>query len=109
MPLGGSGSGAYWVNIGATPGGGSYNLIYLGLVATAAVISLQTWGQRHGAANEAAVIYAFEPAAAAFFRLFLAGETITARGWVGAGLLISGMIVSHWNTERRPEGALVPE
>ena len=51
-----------------------WNLAYLGVVATAAIISLQTWGQRHSSANEAAVIYAFEPAAAAFFALFLAGR-----------------------------------
>lgn len=79
------------------------------MVATAAIISLQTWGQRRSSANEAAVIYAFEPAAAAFFAYFWLGETMTGRGWAGAALLISGMIVSQWNTEPRPSGALVPE
>lgn len=109
VPLGGSAAGAYWARIGAALEGGSYSILYLGLVATAAIISLQTWGQRHSTANEAAVMYAFEPAAAAFFAFFWLGETMTARGWVGAALLISGMIVSQWNTERRPAGALVPE
>ena len=85
------------------------NLLFLGVVATAAIISLQTWGQARASANEAAVIYAFEPAAAAFFAYFWLGETMTARGWAGAILLISGMIVSQWNTERRPPGALAPE
>lgn len=85
------------------------NLLFLGVVATAAIISLQTWGQARASANEAAVIYAFEPAAAAFFAYFWLGETMTARGWLGAVLLISGMIVSQWNTERRPPGALAPE
>jgi hypothetical protein len=33
---------------------------------------------------------------------------MTGRGWVGAILLISGMIVSQWNTER-PAAALAPE
>jgi drug/metabolite transporter (DMT)-like permease len=86
----------------------AYNIAYLGLVATAAIISLQTWGQSHASANEAAVIYAFEPAAAAVFGFFMLGETMTGRGWIGAALLISGMIVSQWNSERHP-GALVPE
>jgi drug/metabolite transporter (DMT)-like permease len=85
------------------------NFVFLGVVATAAIISLQTWGQARASANEAAVIYAFEPAAAAFFAYFWLGETMTGRGWVGAVLLISGMIVSQWNTERRPAAALAPE
>jgi len=110
VPLGGaSEASAYWARIGGALGGGALNILYLGLVATAAIISLQTWGQRHSTANEAAVIYAFEPAAAAFFAYFWLGETMTGRGWIGAALLISGMIVSQWNSERRPEGALVPE
>ncbi|QYF95506.1 DMT family transporter [Massilia sp. PAMC28688] len=85
------------------------SIVYLGLVATAAIISLQTWGQSHSSANEAAVVYAFEPAAAAFFAFFWLGETMTARGWIGAALLISGMIVSQWNSVPRHAAALAPE
>jgi drug/metabolite transporter (DMT)-like permease len=100
---------AYFHRIADALAVGAGGVIYLGVVATAAIISLQTWGQRHSTANEAAVMYAFEPAAAAFFGYFWLGETMTGRGWVGAALLISGMIVSQWNSEPRPEGALVPE
>jgi drug/metabolite transporter (DMT)-like permease len=87
----------------------AWNFAYLGVVATAAIISLQTWGQSRTTANEAAVVYAFEPAAAAFFAYFWLGEAMTARGWLGGLLLISGMIVSQWNSERRPAAALAPE
>lgn len=100
---------AYCARIAGALGNGAGGVVYLGVVATAAIISLQTWGQRHSTANEAAVMYAFEPAAAAFFGYFWLGETMTGRGWIGAALLISGMIVSQWNSEPRPEGALVPE
>lgn len=86
-----------------------WNLAYLGVVATAAIISLQTWGQRHASANEAAVIYAFEPASAAIFGFFWLGETMGPMQLLGAVLLISGMIVSQWNTPERPASALVPE
>jgi drug/metabolite transporter (DMT)-like permease len=79
------------------------------VICTAAIISLQAWGQSRTTANEAAVIYAFEPGAAAFFAYFWLGEAMTARGWLGAALLISGMIVSQWNTESRPAAALAPE
>lgn len=99
----------YWHNIGSGLAKYAGNFIYLGVVATAAIISLQTWGQRHATANEAAVIYAFEPGAAAFFAFFWLGETMTARGWLGAALLISGMIVSQWNAGARPAAALAPE
>lgn len=109
VPLGGGApASAYWVNIFESLAVGSFNIVYLGVVATAAIISLQSWGQSHSSANEAAVIYAFEPAAAAVFGFFWLGETMTGRGWIGAALLISGMIVSQWNSER-PAGALVPE
>jgi drug/metabolite transporter (DMT)-like permease len=87
----------------------AWNFAYLGVVATAAIISLQTWGQSRTTANEAAVVYAFEPAAAAFFGYFWLGEAMTGRGWLGGLLLISGMIVSQWNSERRPAAALAPE
>ncbi|MYN00526.1 EamA family transporter [Pseudoduganella sp. DS3] len=86
-----------------------WNVLYLGLVATAAIISLQTWGQRHATANEAAVIYAFEPGAAAIFGYVWLGEVMGPMQLVGAALLISGMIVSQWNTPERPTTALVPE
>ena len=86
----------------------SVNLIYLGVIATAGIISLQTWGQRHSSANEAAVIYAFEPGCAAIFAYFWLGETMSWHGLLGAALLMSGMIVSQWSTER-PASALAPE
>lgn len=84
------------------------NLLYLGVVATAAIISLQTWGQRHSSANEAAVIYAFEPGCAALFGYLWLGETLAWNGLLGAALLISGMMVSQWSTVR-PATVLAPE
>ena len=67
----------YWSYIGKGFGQYAVNLLYLGVVATAAIISLQSWGQARASANEAAVIYSFEPAAAAFFAYFWLGETMT--------------------------------
>ncbi|WP_317204876.1 DMT family transporter [Janthinobacterium sp.] len=98
----------YWGNIGAGVRAHVLQFLYLGVICTAAIISLQTWGQSHSTANEAAVIYAFEPGAAAFFAYFWLGEVMTPLAWMGAALLISGMIVSQWNAER-PAAALVPE
>lgn len=85
------------------------NFAYLGVLCTATIISMQAWGQARTTANEAAVIYSFEPGAAACFGYVWLGEAMTGRGWLGAALLISGMIVSQWNAESRPAAALVPE
>ena len=63
------------------------NFAYLGVVCTAAIISMQTWGQSRTSANEAAVIYSFEPGAAAFFGYFWLGEAMTARGLARRGLV----------------------
>lgn len=99
----------YYRQMGGEVWAARWNLLYLGVIATAAIISLQTWGQRHTSANEAAVIYAFEPASAAIFGYFWLGETMGPMQLLGALLLISGMIVSQWNTPERPAAALVPE
>lgn len=105
----GAAAGGYWSAIGGRLVQYWPNFAYLGVVCTAAIISMQAWGQARTSANEAAVIYAFEPGAAAFFGFFWLGEAMTGRGWLGAALLISGMIVSQWNAESRPAAALAPE
>jgi drug/metabolite transporter (DMT)-like permease len=109
VPTGPEDMANYWSALGQGIGNHWVNFAYLGVVATAAIISLQTWGQSRTTANEAALVYSFEPAAAAFFAFFWLGEEMTGRGWLGAALLISGMIVSQWNSESRPAGALAPE
>jgi drug/metabolite transporter (DMT)-like permease len=80
------------------------NLLYLGVVATAVIIAVQTWGQRHTSANEAAIIYAFEPACAAVAAYFWLAETMSMRAVFGGVLLVAGMVVSQW-MPRYPEPA----
>lgn len=87
--------------IGTHSTGDVINLLYLAVIATASIIALQTWGQRHTSANEAAVIYAFEPACAAIAAYFWLGETMAMRGIIGALLLIAGMIVSQWTPKNK--------
>lgn len=84
------------------------NLAYLGVFATAAIIALQTWGQRQASANEAAIVYAFEPACAAIAAYFWLAETMSLRAVMGGLLLIAGMIVSQWTPAAR-DTRLVPE
>ena len=98
-----------WTDFAAAGRAGFFNLLYLSVVATAAIISLQSWGQRHAGANEAAVIYAFEPGCAAIAAYFWLGESMGLRGIAGALLLIAGMIVSQWTPENKPRAPLAPE
>jgi drug/metabolite transporter (DMT)-like permease len=72
-------------------------IAYLGGIATAAVIALQAWGQGRVSANEAASIYAFEPAAAAMFSCLWLGERLNGRAWTGIGLLLLGIVVCQWS------------
>ncbi|OWW19078.1 multidrug DMT transporter permease [Noviherbaspirillum denitrificans] len=90
-----------WAGVGDRIRGNFYNLVYLGVFATAAIISLQTWGQRHASANEAAIVYAFEPGCAAIAAYFWLSETMTLRSLAGGLLLIAGMIVSQWRPTAR--------
>jgi drug/metabolite transporter (DMT)-like permease len=99
----------YWAYIGHGLARYWPNFAYLGALCTATIISMQAWAQARTSANEAAVIYAFEPGAAACFGYLWLGEAMTGRGWLGAALLISGMIVSQWHAESRPAAALAPE
>jgi len=94
-----------WAQFSSDGAADFFNFLYLALVATASIIALQTWGQRNTSANEAAVIYAFEPACAAIAAFFWLGETMAWRGVFGALLLIAGMIVSQW-TPRSKESVL---
>ncbi|RZI43167.1 DMT family transporter [Herbaspirillum sp. HC18] len=90
-----------WMQVQDGVRGNLYNLLYLGIFATAAIIALQTWGQRHSSANEAAIVYAFEPACAAIAAYFWLSETMTLRSAAGGLLLITGMIVSQWRPAAR--------
>ncbi|WP_420476299.1 DMT family transporter [Noviherbaspirillum sp. ST9] len=90
-----------WTDVGDRIRGNFYNLVYLGVFATAAIISLQTWGQRHASANEAAIVYAFEPGCAAIAAYFWLSETMTLRSIAGGLLLIAGMVVSQWRPTAR--------
>ncbi|HEY5801762.1 MAG TPA: DMT family transporter [Burkholderiaceae bacterium] len=112
-------SGGSGTHAGGVPGAGNaiegvrlhfYNLLYLGVVATAAIISLQVWGQKRTSANEAAIIYSFEPACAAVAAYFWIGETMTLRSMLGAALVVVGLIVSQWQPRKALEPAgVVPQ
>lgn len=70
-------------------GGDWLVVIYLGVVAGALTMFLQTWAQARVEATRAAVIMAMEPVWAAAFAVALGGEKVTVRMVIG-GLAILG-------------------
>jgi drug/metabolite transporter (DMT)-like permease len=65
------------------------------LGATVAAFLLQSWGQRQTTATRAALIFALEPVFAGLASYFWLGERLNGRGWVGAGLVLLGVLLAE--------------
>lgn len=79
-------------------------LLYSGLLCGAFAFSLQIAGQRRAPPAHAAVLMSLEAVFAAAFGWVFLGERLVLRGWIGAGLMLAGMLVSQWPTLRGRRG-----
>lgn len=70
-------------------------VVFLGAVATAAMLFLQAQGQKRVSATRAALIYALEPAFAALFSWLLLGEQLGVRAAVGGSILVAAVLLSE--------------
>lgn len=70
-------------------------LVYLGVLATALTTWLQTLGQGHVAATEAAIIYTLEPVWATLFAFVFLGQSLGWQGLLGASLVVVATLVSQ--------------
>jgi len=70
-------------------------LLYLGIVATALIIVVQTWALARTSSVKAGVLYATEPIFAAIFAVSFFGERMTPRELTGAALILAGVFVSE--------------
>ncbi|WP_206756923.1 DMT family transporter, partial [Planktothrix sp. FACHB-1355] len=68
-------------------------LIYLGVVATALVILCQTLAQQWTSAQDTAIFLALEPVFGAIFAFLLLGETFSTRSFIGAAMVLVGIIL----------------
>ena len=73
---------------------GARAVLYLGVVATALTTWLQTWGQRHVPAPQAAILYTLEPVWAAFFAYLALGERLSPSGLLGALLVLLATLLA---------------
>jgi drug/metabolite transporter (DMT)-like permease len=65
------------------------------VAASAGAFLIQTRAQREVSPTRTAVIFTMEPVFAGLFGFLLAGERLSARGWLGAGLILVGMLVAE--------------
>ena len=71
------------------------SLAYTALPGTVACFIIQAWAQRYTPPTHAALIFALEPAFAAFLSYWLIGERLGQRGLLGAALILVGVLASE--------------
>lgn len=77
-------------------------LIVTSLFASALGFWVQTYAQRHASPARTALILASEPAFAGLFAFVLQGETLSALGWAGAGLIMAAIVTVELVPYLRP-------
>jgi drug/metabolite transporter (DMT)-like permease len=81
-----------------------HGVLITGVLASALAFYIQTLAQRYVSPTRTAVILVSEPAFAGLFGIVLLDETLTGRGWAGAGLILLAMLVTELFPQRTAEG-----
>jgi len=71
-------------------------IVFLGAIATAAMLFLQAIGQQRVSATKAALIYALEPAFASVFSWLWLGEQLSQRAALGGAIVVAAVVLSEW-------------
>lgn len=72
-------------------------LLVTGVLATGA-FAIQMWAQRTVPAQQVALIFAAEPALAAWLSWLFLGETLDLQGWIGSGCILAATLVGAFGT-----------
>lgn len=78
-------------------------LIVTGGLATGA-FAVQMWAQQSVPAQQVALVFASEPAYAAWLSWYFLGETLDVEGWLGSGLILIAVVIGAFGTEPTPSG-----
>lgn len=70
-------------------------LLVTSVLATAAAFTIQSWAQKHISPTHAALIFTLEPVFAWLTSLLFFHERLSARSLQGAGLIVSGILLSE--------------
>jgi drug/metabolite transporter (DMT)-like permease len=68
-------------------------IVVTGLAVSAGAFLLQVWSQTVIGPSRTAIVLALEPAFAAGTAMLVLGERLTARGWLGAALILAGIYI----------------
>jgi drug/metabolite transporter (DMT)-like permease len=71
-------------------------LLYLGAIATGLGTCLHTWGQQRVPATQASLMFTLEPVWASVWAFVMLQEQLGIQGWVGAALILAGVLVSQY-------------
>jgi len=77
------------------------SVAFLTVVCTGLAFVIQALAQRYTTPSHVGVIFTLEPVFAAVAAFFIAGETLTPRGCIGAALLITAMILMELPGSRK--------
>jgi drug/metabolite transporter (DMT)-like permease len=70
-----------------------FALALTSVFATALAFALQTWGQKYTTATRTALIFALEPVFALATAAVVGGESLSAKGLLGAALILGGILL----------------
>jgi drug/metabolite transporter (DMT)-like permease len=70
-------------------------VLVTGVFASALGFVVQTWAQSKTTATKAALIITMEPVFAGLFGYLLAGDRLEAVGWLGAAVILAGMLAAE--------------
>jgi len=70
-------------------------ILVTGALGIALAFSVQTWAQQFTPPTHTAIIYTLEPVFAALTSYLVFGELLTPRGWLGAGLILAGVLLAE--------------
>ena len=80
-------------------------LVYLGVLASVVVVTLQAWGQQRVDAMRSAIVFGLEPVFAALTAWVLLGEQLGWAGLSGAALIVAALVFSQLQPSPRAAGA----
>jgi drug/metabolite transporter (DMT)-like permease len=75
-------------------------LIGLGVTGVLATLAfaVQMWAQQHIPAQQVALLFASEPAYAAWLSWYFLGETLDLQGWIGSALILLAVVIGAFGS-----------
>lgn len=78
-------------------------LVVTAVFATALAFAVQSWAQQFTSPTHTAILYSLEPVFAALTSYVVFAERLSGRGWLGAGLILAGVLVAELRGPAAPD------